>query len=110
MISRNARFACAPMQHVYTCKVVSFPHAGAASAASAAGVAMLNMLVYGGALLYVFSKSAKFSLFKPAEEMVYISLDEEGEEGNTQVCVWLYIYAHAIMVLLRVQRSESPAL
>lgn len=27
-------------------------------------------LVYGGALLYVFSKSAKFSLFKPAEEMV----------------------------------------
>ena len=31
-----------------------------------------------GALLYVFSKSAKFSLFKPAEEMVYISMDEEG--------------------------------
>ena len=34
--------------------------------------------MYGGAALYVFSKSAKFSLFKPAEEMVYISLDEEG--------------------------------
>jgi hypothetical protein len=33
--------------------------------------------VYGGALLYVFSKSAKFSLFKPAEEMVYITLDEQ---------------------------------
>lgn len=31
-----------------------------------------------GALLYVFSKGAKFSLFKPAEEMVYITLDEEG--------------------------------
>ncbi|KAG2483156.1 hypothetical protein HYH03_017948 [Edaphochlamys debaryana] len=40
--------------------------------------AILQVLVYGGALLYVFSKSAKFSLFKPAEEMVYISLDEEG--------------------------------
>eukprot|EP00798_Chlamydomonas_sp_ICE-L_P015733 gene15733-21855_t len=39
---------------------------------------LLNMLVFGGAALYVFSKSAKFSLFKPAEEMVYISMDEEG--------------------------------
>ncbi|GFH33291.1 ADP,ATP carrier protein [Haematococcus lacustris] len=29
----------------------------------------LQVLVYLGALLYVFSKSAKFSLFKPAEEM-----------------------------------------
>jgi AAA family ATP:ADP antiporter len=38
----------------------------------------LSALVYGGALLYVFSRSAKFSLFKPAEEMVYISLDEVG--------------------------------
>lgn len=28
-----------------------------------------------GAVLYVISRSAKFSLFKPAEEMVYISLD-----------------------------------
>ncbi|EFJ49850.1 hypothetical protein VOLCADRAFT_89266 [Volvox carteri f. nagariensis] len=42
------------------------------------GMGLLQLLVYGGALLYVFSKSAKFSLFKPAEEMVYISLDEEG--------------------------------
>ncbi|GLI68678.1 hypothetical protein VaNZ11_013164 [Volvox africanus] len=50
----------------------------ASAAASAAGAGVLQMLVYGGALLYVFSKSAKFSLFKPAEEMVYISLDEEG--------------------------------
>lgn len=31
-----------------------------------------------GALLYVFGKGAKFSLFKPAEEMVYITLDEDG--------------------------------
>ena len=38
---------------------------------------LLSVLVYGGAALYVFSKSAKFSLFKPAEEMVYISLDEQ---------------------------------
>lgn len=29
-------------------------------------------LVFGGAALYIFSRSAKFSLFKPAEEMVYI--------------------------------------
>ncbi len=55
-----------------------FARAAAATAASAAGLAVLQTLVYGGALLYVFSKSAKFSLFKPAEEMVYISLDEEG--------------------------------
>jgi len=57
--------------------------AGASAAAEAAGAnsmggLMLRGLVFGGALLYVFSKSAKFSLFKPAEEMVYISLDEEG--------------------------------
>ncbi|MEW5316861.1 MAG: hypothetical protein WDW38_008205 [Sanguina aurantia] len=53
-----------------------------ASAVSAggliAGSSALNALVMGGALLYVFGKSAKFSLFKPAEEMVYISLDSEG--------------------------------
>jgi ATP/ADP translocase len=41
-------------------------------------VVLLAVLVYGGAVLYVFSRSAKFSLFKPAEEMVYISLDHEG--------------------------------
>jgi AAA family ATP:ADP antiporter len=35
-------------------------------------------LVMSGALLYVFGKGAKFSLFKPAEEMVYITLDEDG--------------------------------
>lgn len=38
----------------------------------------LQVLVFVGALLYVFSKGAKFSLFKPAEEMVYIGLDKEG--------------------------------
>ncbi|KIZ04926.1 ADP,ATP carrier protein 1 [Monoraphidium neglectum] len=55
----------------------------AAAAAAAAGVAapaawLLSGLVLGGALLYVFSKASKFSLFKPAEEMVYITLDEAG--------------------------------
>lgn len=65
--------------HVHTLTAVSVPACvAAATAASAAGLAVLQTLVYGGALLYVFSKSAKFSLFKPAEEMVYISLDEEG--------------------------------
>lgn len=34
-------------------------------------------LVMAGAACIVFSKAAKFSLFKPAEEMVYIGLDKE---------------------------------
>lgn len=58
-----------------------FGHAVAAAGASAAGpagVALLQGLVLFGALLYVFGRGAKFSLFKPAEEMVYITLDEEG--------------------------------
>lgn len=42
-----------------------------------ASVATLRLLVVIGALLQVFGKGAKFSLFKPAEEMVYIGLDEE---------------------------------
>jgi hypothetical protein len=41
-------------------------------------VALLQGLVIFGALLYVFGRGAKFSLFKPAEEMVYITLDEDG--------------------------------
>jgi ATP/ADP translocase len=58
-----------------------FGHAVAAAGAAAAGpagVALLQGLVMFGALLYVFGKGAKFSLFKPAEEMVYITLDEDG--------------------------------
>uniref|UniRef100_A0A061RUF3 ADP,ATP carrier protein n=1 Tax=Tetraselmis sp. GSL018 TaxID=582737 RepID=A0A061RUF3_9CHLO len=39
--------------------------------------AFLQVMVVVGALLYVVCRSAKFSLFKPAEEMVYIGLDEE---------------------------------
>ena len=37
----------------------------------------LGGLVAMGALLQVFAKGAKFSMFKPAEEMVYIGLDEQ---------------------------------
>lgn len=46
----------------------------------------LKTLVMLGALLQVLVKGAKFSLFKPAEEMVYIGLDDEsrskGDEGS----------------------------
>ena len=38
---------------------------------------LLPALVWGGSVLYVIERAAKFSLFKPAEEMVYITLNEE---------------------------------
>eukprot|EP00873_Tetraselmis_striata_P008538 jgi/Tetstr1/428802/TSEL_018789.t1 len=41
------------------------------------GPATLQAVVVIGAILYVVCRGAKFSLFKPAEEMVYIGLDEE---------------------------------
>ena len=41
------------------------------------GAVTLQALVITGAVLQVLSKGAKFSLFKPAEEMVYIGLDDE---------------------------------
>ena len=47
------------------------------SNAMVAGLLSLNTLVLTGAALQVFSRGAKFSLFKPAEEMVYIGLDDE---------------------------------
>lgn len=43
----------------------------------ASGTLVLQAIVIAGALLQVFSRGAKFSLFKPAEEMVYIGLDDE---------------------------------
>ena len=46
-------------------------------AALGAGGVTLQALVVTGAVLQVFSRGAKFSLFKPAEEMVYIGLDDE---------------------------------
>jgi AAA family ATP:ADP antiporter len=42
-----------------------------------AGMVSLKGLVLGGAVLHVFARGAKFSLFKPSEEMVYIGLDDE---------------------------------
>lgn len=63
-----------PQQHLFGHAVA----AGGAAAAGPAGVALLQALVIFGALLYVFGRGAKFSLFKPAEEMVYITLDEDG--------------------------------
>ena len=39
----------------------------------------LKHLVLAGAALYVFLRGAKFALFKPAEEMVYIQLDRESK-------------------------------
>lgn len=49
---------------------------------------LLPYLVYGGSLLYVIERAAKFSLFKPAEEMVYITLDDESRtKGKAAVDV-----------------------
>jgi ATP:ADP antiporter, AAA family len=49
----------------------------------ATGTVTLQALVIVGALLQVFSRGAKFSLFKPAEEMVYIGLDDESRTKGT---------------------------
>ncbi len=49
---------------------------------------LLLMLVVAGAVLQVFSKAAKFSCFKPCEEMVYIGLDEESRTKGTRL-LWL---------------------
>ena len=49
---------------------------------------MIAPIIVGGAILFVLSRGAKFSLFKPAEEMVYISLDEESRtKGKAAVDV-----------------------
>ena len=48
----------------------------------------LPVLVWGGSILYVIERAAKFSLFKPAEEMVYITLDDESRtKGKAAVDV-----------------------
>ena len=50
--------------------------------------AILPILVLGGAVIYIVERAAKFSLFKPAEEMVYITLDEDSRtKGKAAVDV-----------------------
>ncbi|CAD7703422.1 unnamed protein product [Ostreobium quekettii] len=44
--------------------------------------ALLPAVALGGATLFVLARGAKFSLFKPAEEMVYICLDEDGRTSG----------------------------
>ena len=49
---------------------------------------ILPWLVLGGAVIYIVERAAKFSLFKPAEEMVYITLDEDSRtKGKAAVDV-----------------------
>lgn len=52
------------------CMVYSFGGAAVGSVLS------LKTVVIAGAVLHVFARGAKFSLFKPSEEMVYIGLDD----------------------------------
>lgn len=40
---------------------------------------LLSMTVLGGSILYVVARGVRFSLFKPAEEMVYIRLDKDSQ-------------------------------
>jgi ATP:ADP antiporter, AAA family len=48
----------------------------------------LPVLCVGGAAIYIIERAAKFSLFKPAEEMVYIALDDEAKsKGKAAVDV-----------------------
>lgn len=51
--------------------------AGVAAAGSLASAPFLGEVVLLGGVLYVASRASKYALFKPAEEMVYIHLDEE---------------------------------
>lgn len=48
---------------------------------------LLQALVIAGAVLQVFGKAAKFSCFKPCEEMVYIGLDEESRTKGGCACL-----------------------
>ncbi len=61
--------ACIAYQHFFGAVAEKLTAAGI-NAVTAPGGWLLQALVVGGGLLYVFSKGAKFSMFKPAEEMV----------------------------------------
>lgn len=50
------------------------------SAATAHG--MQGGIILAGTALYVFGRASKFSLLKPAEEMVYITLDENSRRSG----------------------------
>lgn len=61
---------------------------GVAAASVAPPAGLLRALVLGGACVYVFEKASKFSLFKPAEEMVYLRLSaHERTQGKAAVDV-----------------------
>ncbi|CAD7696846.1 unnamed protein product [Ostreobium quekettii] len=63
-------------------------HAFTRMGALAWGTAVLPAVAFGGAALFVLARGAKFSLFKPAEEMVYICLDEDSRtKGKAAVDV-----------------------
>lgn len=66
-------------------------------AAVGAGAVTLQALVIAGAVLQVFARGAKFSLFKPAEEMVYIGLDDESRtKGESSSFHLIYLSKHDI--------------
>lgn len=49
---------------------------------------MMMPIILGGSALFIVARGAKFSLFKPAEEMVYLTLDEESRtKGKAAVDV-----------------------
>ena len=50
---------------------------GMAASLGLSPMTALQILVAGGAAVYVFEKAAKFSLFKPAEEVIYLSSSPE---------------------------------
>ena len=61
-----------------------------AGSLATAGLVTLKALVITGAVLQVVARGAKFSLFKPAEEMVYIGLDDESRTKGRHRTGWDY--------------------
>ena len=62
--------------------------AGVGASFGLSHASVLNVLVAGGAAVYVFEKAAKFSLFKPAEEVIYLgSSPEVKTQGKAAVDV-----------------------
>ena len=51
--------------------------AGVGASFGLSNASVLRVLVAGGAAVYVFEKAAKFSLFKPAEEVIYLGCSPE---------------------------------